>query len=240
MALPHEKYTTNEYLNENPSWDIEDSAWKAQNVVKILKKNRITPQSICDVGCGAGGVLTELRRSHSQTELYGYDIAPGTASFWPAKEKTTIQFYLGDFFDLNAKKYDLLLLLDVIEHLTNPFSFLDKLLNTADYFVFHIPLDLSMINILREKPIMQLRRRVGHIHYFTKGLALSLLHEAGYEIIDWSYSNAAFNSPQRTWKTKLASIPRVLAYFLNKDLGVRILGGETLFVLCKPYSCKKK
>lgn len=31
--------------------------------------------------------------------------------------------------------------------------------------------------------------------------------------------------------TKLANIPRIILCAINKDLGVRILGGETLFVL---------
>jgi hypothetical protein len=33
--------------------------------------------------------------------------------------------------------------------------------------------------------------------------------------------------------TRLGSIPRILAYSINKDWGVRLLGGETLIVLAE-------
>lgn len=232
---PSDKYLTNgsDYLNNNPSWDIEDSIWKAEFVVSILESIEFTPGSICDVGCGAGAVLASLRGSYPDADLFGFDIAPDTAQFWPQHGALNILFQVGDFLTLNSRKYDILLALDVIEHLSDPFYFLDKLRWFSSYYLFHFPLDLSAINVIREKPILKSREKVGHIHYFTKNLALSLLRECGYNIVKWSYSGATFNSPQRSLKTKLASIPRRFAYILNKDLGVRIFGGETLFVLAK-------
>lgn len=101
------------------------------------------------------------------------------------------------------------------------------------YIILHIPLDFSAINVIREIPLLRQRQTVGHIHYFTKNLALSLIKECGYEIIDWQYSGLAFSGPCRSWKTNLAAPARLLAYTLNKDFGVRALGGETLFVLAK-------
>lgn len=233
MTLPSDKYLTNDYLRFNPSWDIEDSAWKAEFVVKILKSIKFVPSSICDVGCGAGGVLASLRSSYPQADLFGFDIAPDLARFWSQHKPLNILFQVGEFFKLNSKKYDLLLALDVVEHLNDPFIFLTNLRSFSKYYLFHFPLDLSAINVVREKPILKARKEVGHIHYFTKNLALSLLKECGYKIISWSYSGSTFNSPQRGLKTILASIPRWLAYSLNKEWGVRIFGGETLFVLAR-------
>ena len=31
-------YTSGKYLNERPKWHSEDSKWKAENILKILKK----------------------------------------------------------------------------------------------------------------------------------------------------------------------------------------------------------
>jgi len=123
--------------------------------------------------------------------------------------------------------------LDVFEHVPNPFDFLSQLQGRADYYVFHIPLDLNAISVIREAPLLYVREKVGHIHYYTKGLALALLEECGYQIMDWSYTGASFNAPQRALKTRLAQIPRHLVYAINKDMGVRLLGGETLMVLAK-------
>jgi hypothetical protein len=233
MSLPHEKYLSHDYIQSNPTWDCEDGPWKAAYVYNILHKIKYIPSSICEVGCGSGRVLSELRCVYPEAMLFGYDIAPAAATFWKNYENMGIHFRIGDFFDLNDRDYDLLLLLDVLEHVENPFSFLTKLQGLAQYYLFHFPLDLSAINILRETPILTQRKNVGHIHYFTKNLAISLLEECGYELLYWQYSGAAFNSPHRTIKTSLASVFRRLMYFIHKDLGVRAFGGETLFVLAK-------
>lgn len=233
MNLPYEMYTSGDYLKYNPSWDQEDCIWKASFVIDLLKTNQLNPNSICEIGCGSGGVLTELRKVYPNIDLYGYDIAPDLADFWSQQERANIKFQLGDFFTLNKKKYDVILLLDVIEHVADPLAFLCNLHGLAKYWILHIPLDLSASTVLREKPILEQRRKVGHIHYFTKNLALSLLKECKYEVIEWRYSGIAFSGLHSTWKTKLVSLPRRLGYALNKDWGVRALGGETLFVLAK-------
>lgn len=233
MSLPYDRFVSGEYLQRNPTWHIEDSPWKAALVAEVMRDSDLRPTSICEVGCGAGGVLAELRRFYPQAELFGYDIAPDASYFWPEHEHANIYFQVGDFFALNKRTYELVMLLDVIEHVYDPFAFLSNLRGTADYYAFTIPLDLSASTVLREKPILDIRRNMGHVHYFTKNLALSLLRECGYEVIRWRYSGATFNAPQRTWKTKLASIPRWVAYTLNKDWGVRALGGETVIVLAR-------
>ena len=126
-----------------------------------------------------------------------------------------------------------MLVLDVVEHVPDPFEFLARFRGHADYFVFHFPLDLSAISVLRQSPLLYARETVGHIHYYTKGLVLATLTECGYDIVDWRYTGATFTAPQRTWKTRLASPLRRAAYALNKDMGVRLLGGETLMLLAR-------
>lgn len=233
MKLPYSIYESGDYLKNNPSWDREDCSWKAGFVIEFLRNHKIMPVSICDIGCGSGGVLAEVKQSYPESDLFGYDIAPDAAQFWSEYTKMNINFILGDFIELNTLKYDIILLLDVIEHLLDPITFLVNIQEFSQYIILHIPLDISAITVLREKPILRQRETVGHIHYFTKNLALSLLKECGYQVIDWKYSGAAFQGPRRTWKTKLAAPARRLAYTVNKDFGVRALGGETLFILAK-------
>lgn len=231
--IPFESYQSGEYLVNNPTWDEEDSDWKARQILKIIKKNDLSPTSIVEVGCGAGGILACLQESLPEVRYSGFEIAKDASRFWEKYNKRNITYTVGDFLQQKDTHYDMLLLLDVIEHVPNPFEFLKELGSRADYFVFHIPLDLSALSVVREKPLLNVRKKVGHIHYFTKGLAISLLQECGFQITDWFYTGAAFTSPQKNWKTNLASIPRRLAYGINRDWGVRILGGDTLMVLAK-------
>jgi len=233
MALPSDKYASNEYLRDNPTWDLEDSPWKAKKVEELLAVTGYKPRSVCEVGCGAGGVLANLRSFFPDAELFGFDIAPNAAQFWSRHTLANIHFEVGDFLELNERRFDVLLLLDVIEHLENPFDFLSRLRKHADLFIFHVPLDLSAINILRESPLLRARTKVGHIQYFTKYLALALVNDCGYEVLKCHYTGAAFTSPKRNWKTRLAALPRRLACSVNKDFGVRVLGGETLMILAQ-------
>ena len=233
MSIPVDKYLSKDYFVNNPTWDIEDSPWKAHYISDILGDHKIIPASVCDLGCGAGSVLAQLRQNYPSSELVGYDIAPGAASFWPQHKQEKIDFFLGDFFNLNKRTYDVILLLDVIEHVADPFCFLDSLVDKAKYIILHIPLDLSAVNVWREKPILNARKKTGHINYFTKNLALSLIKECGLKIVEWRYSEAAFSLARRSLKTRLANIPRKIFYAINKEMGVRVLGGETLFVLAR-------
>jgi hypothetical protein len=141
---------------------------------------------------------------------------------------------LGDFFSLNQSPFDLVLVLDVLEHLGDPFSFLEQLRAHGDRVIFHFPLDLSAMTVLRESPLLYVREKVGHIHYFTKGLALALLEESGYEVIEARYTGAAFSTPQRSPRTRFAGWLRRLVCAVNRDIGARLLGGETLMVLARP------
>jgi hypothetical protein len=233
LSVSSNRYKSSDYLKSNPTWDIEDSPWKTKNIIQLIQDYNLCLSSICEVGCGAGGVLSGLRGRYRDVELTGYDIAPDAEKFWKSYKSENIQFHVGDFFELNKRDFDLILILDVLEHVADPHEFLTKLNGKAKFYIFHFPLDLSALSVLRENPLLYVRRKVGHIHYFTKGLALELLKECGYEVIETRYTNASFNAPQRSWKTRLLTLPRMLAYGLGKDFGVRLLGGETIMVLAR-------
>jgi SAM-dependent methyltransferase len=225
------RYLSADYIAHNPSWDMEDSPWKAGKVRELLDANRIVPQSIVDVGCGAGNVLVQLKGVYPAAHLTGYDIAPDAERFWAPPRALGISLTTGDFLDSEEPIQDVLLLLDVVEHLQDPFAFLARLKGRANHYVFHFPLDLSAISVLRESPLLLVRNKVGHVHYYTRGLVLALLAECGYRVIETRFTGAAFNAPGRGWKTFLAQIPRRIAFALNHDWGARLFGGETLMVL---------
>lgn len=227
------RYLDGEYAARNPSWDTEDSPWKAQQVLRMVQKHGIAAGRIAEIGCGAGAVLQKLHEALPEARLCGFDISPDAAHFWTQYRSPNIEFKTGDFFELNRERYELALVLDVVEHLANPFEFLERLREHADHFIFHFPLDLSALSVWRETPLLHVRQKAGHIHYYTKNLVLTLLAESGYDVVDWFYTGASLSAPQRNWKTRLASLPRRIAYAISKDAGVRLLGGETLMVLAR-------
>jgi len=235
-----ERYHGRDYAISNPTWDVEDSPWKVDQVLRMMRGHTLVPASIAEIGCGAGAILAGMRGAFPAAKLYGFDIAPEAAQLWKEYAGAGIEFALGDFFEQSDRRYDLLLLLDVIEHLSNPFDFLYRLRGHGTHFIFHIPLDLSAVSVLREQPLLHVRQKVGHLHYFSKGLALALLEECGYHVMDWFYTGAAFSAPQRSWKGRLFSLPRRVLYALIRDVGVRLLGGDTMIVLAEPRSVPQR
>jgi len=232
------RYLDGTYLNSNKNWDRGDAEWKAHLVNHILRSHSIEIGSICEVGCGSGDVLRYLCGMFPNAKLKGFDVSPQLLPFWEdsincISAETECTFELGNFFDLNTIKYDVLLMLDVFEHVRDPFTFLEEARKHAHNFVFHIPLDLSAFGVARENPLLNVRRSVGHLNFYTKDIAIETLKDCGYNIIEWKYTGASLNSPNRSFKTRLAAIPRRLLYAFNKDAGVRILGGETLLVLAR-------
>jgi len=83
--------TNSEYFQRNPTWQVQDSPWKAAQVLTMLTRNRLTPKSVADVGCGAGEVLNQLyqRMEDKSVRFYGYEVSP-TPSNCAGSGRTTV------------------------------------------------------------------------------------------------------------------------------------------------------
>lgn len=227
-------YEDGTYLANNPKWHEEDSPWKAKQITRMLKKNNITPSSVCEVGCGAGEVLNCLTNNLGEgIQFYGYDISPQAFEICSKKEKQNLHFFQRDLFDEEDLVCDVVMAIDVFEHVEDYFGFLRKLRSKGTYKIFHIPLDLSVQTVLRSSPILKVRSSVGHIHYFTKETALATLKDIGYEVVDYFYTAGTLELPNLCWQDKLMKLPRRSLFLLHHDLAVRILGGFSLLVLVK-------
>lgn len=226
-------YEDGTYLDNNPSWHEEDSPWKAKQINKIIKKNSLYPQTICEVGCGAGEILNQLSNLYIDGEFIGYDISPQAFELCSKKSKANLTFKLANLLEEDIAHFDIVMAIDVFEHVEDYFGFLRKLKEKAEYKIFHIPLDLSVQTVCRSSPILKGRKSFGHIHYFTKETALETLIDTGYSIMDYFYTRGSLELPNRGWKGNLLRIPRKLAFSLNEDLAVRLLGGCSLMVLAK-------
>ncbi len=228
-------YTNGEYFEKNPTWDVEDSSWKATQIIKIINRNDLHPKSICEVGCGAGEILNQLHARLPNNILFeGYEISPQAFDLCKCRQKERLQYNLKDLLQDEKASFDMILTIDVIEHIDDYLGFLRNLRRKGEYKIFHIPLDISVQTVLRCSPIMGLRQNFGHIHYFTKETALATLLYAKYEILDYFYTDTVIESPRiNTLKAFLARPLLKMMYKFNKDLTVRIFDGSSLMVLTK-------
>ncbi len=228
-----EIYTSGEYLEKNPLWHVEESPWKAKQIVRILAHNNIAPKTICEVGCGVGEVLKQLQESlDGECILWGYEISPQAFEVCKSRANERLYFKLADIRQERDAFFDLVLVLDVIEHLEDYFSFLREIKSKGRYKIFHIPLDLSVQTILRSGALMKRRNLHAHIHYFTKEVAIQILKDTGYEVLDYFYTPRSIELGSELVQ-RVLRLPRKLLFAIHQDLAVRIVGGFSLLVLAR-------
>jgi SAM-dependent methyltransferase len=229
-------YTDGQYLEHNQTWHVEDSPWKAGHIVNMLAKHHLGPKLVAEVGCGAGAILEELSlKSYlKDTQFAGYDISPQAHELAKQRQNDRIHFHHTDIFQANPENIDVLLVIDVFEHVPDYMGFLRQCRSLATYKVYHIPLDIHVSSVIRNT-FEQARHHLGHIHYFTADSALATLRDTEHEIIDYCYTNSALdlfkNHP--ALKTAIANFPRRLLGQINVALTARLLGGYSLLVLTR-------
>lgn len=232
-------YLDGTYLaNTGGTWNTDDCPFKARYIAEILARNGLRPASVCEVGCGAGEILNQLATVHAsqsapEARFFGYDIAPTAIEMAQARASERVQFFHRDLFETDAH-FDLMLTIDVIEHVEDYFAFLRKLRDRASHHVFHIPLEMSSQMVAQGAPLMWARRAVGHIHHFNKDTAVAALEDTGYEVIDYLYTPGYAQLPMNSLKRAIARLPRKLLFPLKPDLAVRLLGGYSLMALARP------
>lgn len=227
-------YENGSYHRHNPTWHLEDSPWKAQQILKMLKKHNLELETIGEIGCGAGGILKHLSQClPGSIALHGFEISEAAYSLCKQWQVGNLHFHLEDLLEKPSVFFDLLLVIDVIEHVEDYFGFLRKLRGKAHHKIFHIPLDFNLINLLRPQILPNMRKNIGHIHYFSKETALASLEDTGYEVVDWFYTPCAFELASTTRKIAMFNLPRRILFVLRPDLSARIFGGFSIMVLAK-------
>ena len=224
-------YVDGTYLYNNATWHVEESPWKAEQILKIFTKNNISPQKICEVGCGAGEILRQLSLKMPSTNFFGYELSPQAFELCSTRESERLHYMLKNILDEDVF-FDGLLCIDVFEHVDDYIGFLKALKSKATFKVFHIPLDISVYGVLRGS-MMSNRKSVGHIHYFTPETAIATLKDSGYDIVDYFYTTSFNDLPSKTLRARLAKFPQRLLYSISPNLMVKLIGGCSLLVLAK-------
>ncbi len=229
-------YKSKAYLNQNETWHVEDSAWKAVQVLKLINTHNIKANTICEIGCGAGEILVQLSQKLLNAHFIGYDISPQLENMWKERENDRIQYIKGDFLESKGHS-DILMFIDIIEHIEDYIGFLRKIKDKGDYKIFNFPLEVFAAKALLSYKYTESRNKYGHIHYFNKDICLAVLKDLGFEILDYFYAPSAIDlssiSTSISFSSKVLKIPRILLSKISTDLTAKLLGGYSLFLLTK-------
>ena len=227
-------YTNQEYLKKNPTWHDEDSPWKASQIMELLTRNKIKFQKVAEIGCGAGGVIKAVSSQLGDgLQFKGFDISPEAIHMAEKHRQPGLSFYCEDLL-LSSEYHDLLLIIDVIEHIPDYLGFTTKCQTKARYKIYHIPLDIHVSSVLRARFVVG-RRTVGHLHYFPAESALDTICDTGHKVIDYMYTDGgvALAKLHPSFRRTLANLPRKFVGLFSKKLSARWFGGYSLLVLAE-------
>lgn len=225
-------YTDGSYLNKTGgTWHLEDSPFKAKQVLRMLARHpEVQPNTICEIGCGAGRILSELQNHlPSNTTFTGYEISSQAYAISSGFSNARCRYVLGDAF-ADGSIYDLVLVMDVVEHVEDCFSFLRRAKQKGRWKLYHIPLDTHVSAILRGVDAWD---SVGHIHLFTIETALKSLEYTGHRVVDWTFTDGAFGTPNKHLRTRIANLVRLPLRRLSARLTARLIGGYSMLILAE-------
>jgi len=226
-------YESGRYWDDKASMHEEDSDFKVNHALALLKRNNFHPASIVDCGCGAGRVSWLFAKNLDAPTL-GVDVSDRSIDHAGAAYRhARLSFRKSTIAALQDGAYDLGVMFDVFEHVDDYLGFLRIARPKARHWLFNIPLDMSVMHLI-DGTYMERRRRIGHLHYFTEASALATLEDTGFSVIDRQFANYHRQSiaaaPSITQKLRLW--PGRLAFRIHQSAAVKLFGGASLQVLC--------
>ena len=234
-------YSSGQYNKKNHSYHIEDSEFKWKMFQNILLNSNFifnNINTVIEVGCGAGQILANAKKSklfNSTCKFAGYDINPDIIDL-AKKNNNSLDFFNLDYLENKNEQDDLILSADVFEHVENTYNFLSKLRGKGNFFLFNIPLEISLFSMIRKKNIFEHSyQKVGHLHYYNKRTALLTLKNCGFKIIKFEFAKIRLFEfiKNKNFKQFLILIPQYIIEKISLNLSSSLFGGYSLVVLAK-------
>lgn len=127
-------------------WDQEEAARRSLGKIRDCVAATVGTGSLLDIGCGPG-LFMELAQQAGLL-VTGLEYNPLLAA--RARERTGAEVFEGDFLstDLGDRRFDVVTLLDLIEHLADPLAAVRRcreLLNPGGHIVLYTPNHASLI-----------------------------------------------------------------------------------------------
>jgi ubiquinone/menaquinone biosynthesis C-methylase UbiE len=222
--------------------------WRFNELFDIIPMNAeiIT---VLEIGAGAGMNLRLLNDNFKCENIIGLDLAKSALEIIK-KELPQVQVIQSDaqVIPIKDETIDLVLLIDILEHLEKPDLTLIEAKRIGKYVALKIPLEKALIpslfsNLKKRSRVGLEHHKGGHLHEWKKKDALKLLTRSGLTIINQKLSDPPESiryfdyKPQRKKFIKrivnklLKTIKKTTcSYFPKIHI---ILYGSSLFVFCK-------
>ncbi len=156
--------------------------WKLKKLKEV--SGNINPSSILEVGCGIGFLIANAPFDTKPECRTGIDISSKNIEY-AKKNFPLINFYAIDFeefFRNNNKKYDLIILSDIIEHVINDKKLIIYAGDKSENVLINLPLEKCYEYKNRNFGFEDFE---GHLRAYDYNDAIQLIKDCGLEIINF-------------------------------------------------------
>ncbi len=181
-----------EHFNENTVDYLKKSAgsrWFKYLLVNTISKiDGKQIKTVADVGCGVGHKTLTLKEQLPTATVTGFDFSKSAIkAAKKAYGPLGVKYACEDITEKNYKnRYDLIAAFDVLEHIDDWESMVDKLINVNNrYLLFSFPVG-------RMRPY---EVNIGHYRNFQRNQMEDFLKTRGYKTIHTYYAGFPFFSP---------------------------------------------
>jgi hypothetical protein len=163
---------------------------RVEAVKSIIERLPLHRPRVLDVGCGDGYLLLELKRSLDFRQAMAVD--PHLTDELIREVSSPEVRFVRELGELSAERLDLVLLLDVLEHIERPSEFLRGIaadhLAAGGWGVVTVPAFQSLFS--------RHDRKLLHFRRYTRRTIGELVASAGLEVVDSGYLFASLLLPR--------------------------------------------
>jgi 2-polyprenyl-3-methyl-5-hydroxy-6-metoxy-1,4-benzoquinol methylase len=164
---------------------IKNNPVKHFLIILFLRKiyqeiKKIKPEKIIDLGCGEGFLEKYLKKKNLKAQITALDIN-GMAVKYAKRNNPGVKFLKGDIFDLKMKeKFDLVIMLEVLEHLSYPNKALKVASSLSKKILISVPWEpwFSWLYLLVGLNLKRLGKHPEHEHFFKPKSLRTLLEKS--------------------------------------------------------------
>jgi trans-aconitate methyltransferase len=165
---------------------------RVEAIRSIVARLPLERPRVLELGCGDAFVLGALQRSFSFSESLAYDLHMTEELARALAESLPEVHFMRSLQELGDKKADLVLLLDVLEHIENPVDYLRRVvterLSAEAWIVVTVPAFQSLFS--------EHDRRLRHFRRYSRAEIADVIKDAGFEVSDSGYLFASLLAPR--------------------------------------------
>lgn len=182
---------------------------------------------LLDCGCGLGYLL-------DVAEDRGYSVQGIERNRYAVdkiRRKFRFPVHHGDVMNFSGGPFDVVTMLDLIEHLKNPFAAIDKvrtLLKPGGVFAMSTMDSDSLVSRLMGSRLEDFRRTREHLYFFNRPVLRAMLERAGFEILAVDTYGITLTTAELCKRLRLA-LPRIGALAEGLARGFRLSGISVRF-----------